>query len=163
MSETSVHIDLPGFPTLRYLKRQVQEKNLDIGYACFVGDKSIRIFPNNRVEISEVEFRDRENQASGETLVHYWERPSWVTQYPESLDIKTVKASLDYAYMLAGLPSLFFMTNLSLARFESKEEERRIALSVYRVLYPHAEPWITELNSILDHYARDLDHLQSLQ
>lgn len=163
MSETTIDLNLPGLSTLRYLKRPVQEKNLDIGYACVVGDKSIRIFPTNRVEISEVEYYDREDQGDGETLVSYMERPSWVTQYPESLDIETVKASLDYAYMVAGLPSLFYITNLSLVHFDSKEEGRKMALSVYRVLYPHGEPWITELNSVLDLYARDLEQSQTLQ
>jgi hypothetical protein len=163
MIESSARLDVSGFPVLRFARRLVQERKIDIGYACFVGDKSIRIYPNNRVEIADIEYLDRESADPNETLVHYLERPSWVTQYPESLSLSTVKASLDYAFILAGLPSLFFMTNLSWARFENREEERRACLSAYKALYPESEPWMTELNHVLATFARDLFHGSRLQ
>lgn len=155
MFESSVHMDVSDLPVLRFALRKVQEKRLDIGYACYVGDKSIRVFPNNRVEIAEIEYLDREPTGDGEMLVHFIEHPSWVTQYPEALDLEGVKASLEYAYMMAGLPSLFFLTNLSLAKFSSREDERRAALSAYRILYPRGEPWITDLNHTLEQFAQD--------
>ncbi|MES2743980.1 MAG: hypothetical protein V4655_01075 [Bdellovibrionota bacterium] len=163
MTESSAHLDVGGFPVLRYASRLVQEKKLDIGYSCFVGDKSIRIYPNNRVEIADIEYLDRQTIDIGETLVHYIERPSWVTQYPESLPLETIKASLDYAFIVAGLPSLFYLTNLSWAKFSSREEERRASLSAYKILYPEGEPWITELNHVLEEFARDLEHRAALQ
>ncbi|RYZ66845.1 MAG: hypothetical protein EOP09_12045 [Proteobacteria bacterium] len=163
MTESSEHLDVGGFPVLRYAARLVQEKKLDIGYSCLVGDKSIRVFPNNRVEIADIEYLDRQPMNVGESLVQFIERPSWVTQYPEALPIETVKASLDYAFILAGLPSLFYLTNLSWAKFSSREEERRASLSAYKILYPVGEPWITELNHVLEQFARDLEHRSSLQ
>lgn len=162
MNETSAQIDANGLSVLRYAARIVQEKNIDIGYACFVGDKAIRVFPNNRVEIADIEYLDREDVGTGEVLVHYIERPSWVTQYPADLSIENIKASLDYAYMVAGLPSLFYITNIPLTSFESREDERRANLNAFKILYPNGQPWITELNYALELFARDLNQFGAL-
>lgn len=156
MREFVADLKVEGLPPLRYAERLIQEKPTDIGYACLVGNKSIRIFPNNRVEISEIEFLERDEANGHETMISFVETPSWVTHYPERLNLETVKASLDYAYIHAGLPSLFYLTNLSLMVFESREDERRAALSAFKTLYPGLEPWLTELNPMLEQYARDL-------
>ena len=162
MQELTAKLAVEGLPVLRYSKRHVQEKLLDIGYMCIVGDKALRIYGSNRVEISDLEYLEREETGEGELMVQYAERPTWVTQFPEALDLEEVKASLDYAFIHAGLPSLFYLTNLSLARFGSREEERNASLLAYKVLYPEGQPWITELNGILEQFAQDLKAFDAL-
>ncbi|MBC7658923.1 MAG: hypothetical protein H7249_04375 [Chitinophagaceae bacterium] len=150
--------------TLRYAKREVHVKPTDIGYACLVGDKAIRIYRNNSVEISDLEYiraDEVEGPDAGSHPVAYTERLSWTTDYPGSLSKETVQASIDFAFMSAGLPSVFYLTNLSLIDFSSIEEKRVAGIKAFHILHPDINPCLTELNATLLMYGTDLFFAES--
>jgi len=144
---------------LRFAKKDISVTPVDFGYSCLVGDKAIRIYPNNLVEIADLEYiREEEDELFGMTgaPVGYTERPSWATQYPVHLSRDEVKASIDFAFMSAGLPSLFYLANLYVGQFATLEEQRVASLDAFKTFYPEAVPTVTELNAILRVYGRDL-------
>ncbi len=147
-----------GEHTLRFAKKSLTIRSVDRGYSCLVGDKAIRVYPNNLVEVSDLELlRDETTEAhvNDGYEIAYKERLSWITQYPLELSLDEVKASIDYAFFSAGLPSLFFLTNIFPAQFTSPEELTLACLKAFTVLYPGVEPSLTELNGTLQMFGWD--------
>ncbi|RYZ54558.1 MAG: hypothetical protein EOP07_15785 [Proteobacteria bacterium] len=143
---------------LRYEKMNLVEKPADIGYACIVGDKSIRIFPKNKIEIWDLEYQregEEDADAFGFQALSYLERLSWETDYPEWLSLDNVKASIDFAFMSSGLPSIFFRTNLFLMNLETFEDHRAASVKAFEKLYPGAEPVLTDMNFTLMRLGQD--------
>jgi hypothetical protein len=160
MTESKVAIETEGAAQhiLRYEKMNLVDKPADIGYACIVGDKSIRVFPNNKIEIWDLEYqRDDAEDADdfGLQAVTYTERLSWATEYPEWLSLDNVKASIDFAFMSSGLPSIFYRTNLFLMNLETFEEHRTASVKAFEKLYPGAEPVLTDMNFTLIRLGQD--------
>lgn len=157
-TESKVAIETEGQNQhiLRYEKLNLVEKPADIGYACIVGDKSIRIFPKNKIEIWDLEYqREGEEDEFAVQAVTYIERISWTTEYPEWLSLDNVKASIDFAFMSSGLPSIFYRTNLFLMNLDTFEEHRSASVKAFEKLYPGVEPVLTEMNFTLIRLGED--------
>ncbi len=95
ISEQMIRIDDSHFSVLRFTRKAVREKYLDSGYTCLVGDKLIRIYPTNRVDIADIEYiraEDVDGDGAGHHTVAYMERPSWTTQFPAEALLRAVEA-----------------------------------------------------------------------
>ncbi|MBC7530058.1 MAG: hypothetical protein H7318_00670 [Oligoflexus sp.] len=91
MTEFMIDLGAKGQHKLRFMKKELTERKIDFGFVGLVGDKAIRIFSNNLVEIADLEFiraEDIDEAEDGLLAVAYMERLN--QQYTNSCLFKSI-------------------------------------------------------------------------